>query len=226
MNKIWQLAVAAGSCGAFTIATLIHAALAASTIPISVTFRDAYPLSSGDQIGGDQIGNNGVIPYVTQGAVVAEFDASGNLHLNTDLQGRKGGRTLALAFQDPVPGTSCSGCSPPPFTAPTLRVAFMSTNGVFDNGNNVGGLLQMTPGDSGTTNLNVDIAGWFIRFNPGAYPQSTQVSVTRIDEKNWKIETISTSEAGLVKLSNNGNTQTNVGRFFMPTQILINCPTC
>ena len=81
-------------------------------------------------------------------------------------------------------------------------------------------------------NLNVDINGWFILFNPSRYPGSTQVDVNRIDPHTWTITACSPSTgvcgeyAGLISLSNHGNTATNEGLFYMPTTITITCPTC
>jgi len=223
MNRKWRFAIGIGSFGILAVVGLMQAALAANSTPIQVTFREAYPLAGGDQIGSD----NGTA-YVSGGAVEAVFDASGDLHFYTDQQGRSGGRRLALAFQQPISG--CTNCNPP-FTAPTLVDAFMSTTGVAVGGKTVAGLLGMPVPASGSVttgvaNLNINFPGWFVRFNPGSYPGSTQVTVTRNDERNWTITAVAPQVAGLIKLSNNGKTQTNAGEFYMPTQIMISCPTC
>jgi hypothetical protein len=223
MDRKWQFAIGIGSFGMFAVAALVHMALAATGTPITVTFREAFPLTGGDQIGSD----NGTA-YVNGGTVEAVFDASGDLHFYTDLHNQSGGRTLALDFQQPIPG--CTNCNPP-FMTPTLVDAFMSTSGVAVGGHTVAGLLGMPvpPAGSVTTglaNLNINFPGWFVRFNPGNYPGSTQVTVTRNDERNWTITVAAPQVAGLIKLSNGGKTQTNAGEFYMPTQITINCPTC
>lgn len=93
----WRNALRVGSHSGIAMGALPHAALAASnTTPISVTFEEAYPLS-----GGDQIGSAGSGPYVTKGAVLAELDASGDLHLVTDINGRPGVARLLWRFRIP-----------------------------------------------------------------------------------------------------------------------------
>lgn len=227
MNRSRQLAVGlAASCAMLIIAGLIDAAWATYGVPIIVTFRASFQYPRIDQIGSDA-----GVAYVNGGAVQAVLDATGNLHLDTDLNGRPGGRALFLAFDDGVPGTACNICGPP-FTTPTLVDAFMSTNGVAVAGTVVGGLLQMPvplpdqPPTTGTTNLNVNFAGWLVRFNPTFYPGSTQVSVTRLDAQNWTIEASSTDIAGLISVTGQGKVLTHEGEFFMPAEIMVYCPTC
>ena len=171
MNRKWQRAI--GSCGVLAIAGLMHAALAATGTPITVTFRDAFPT--------DQIGSDGKGTYVNGGSVEAIFDASGDLHFDANLNGRQAGRTLSLNFAD------CIGSCNPPFIKATLVDAFMSTSGVASGGGHVAGLLGMTPGATGTANLNINFPGWLVRFNPSAYPGSTTVTVTRNNQQNWTI---------------------------------------
>ncbi len=229
MNRSRQIAVAlAAACGMLTIAGLIDAALATYGIPITVTFRASFQYPRTDQIGSDA-----GVSYVNGGAVEAVLDHTGNLHLDPDQNSRPGGRALFLAFNNAVPGTACKTCGPP-FTNATLVGAFMSTSGVAVAGTVVGGLLQMPvphpgqPPTTGTTNLNVNFAGWFVRFNPGqsGYPGSTQVSVARLDAQNWTIEASSTDRAGLLSVSAHGNIPTHEGEFYMPTQIMVYCPSC
>ena len=213
MHRKSQLAIGIGLGGMLVVAALVPIAWAASGTPITVTFRDAFPT--------DQIGSDGKGAYSTGGAVEAVFDASGDLHFYTDLNGRQGGRTLSLNFADCI--NTCS----PPFTKATLVDAFMSTSGVASGGHNVAGLPGMTPGAVGTANLNINFPGWFVRFNSSNYPGSTTVTVTRIDQQNWTITADSATQvAGLIKLSSNGKTETDVGEFHMPTEITINCPSC
>ncbi len=213
-HGLW-LAAGLALCGALAIVGLAPAGLAGYGTPITVTFRDAFPT--------DQIGSDGGGPYVNGGAVEAVLDASGDLHLDTDLNGRPGGRTLSLNFADPVPG--CTNCNPP-FTKATLVDAFMSTSSVAVGGTAVAGLPGMPVGSTGRTNLNVNFAGWFVRFNPSAYGGSTQVSVTRNDGQHWTIEASSTDIAGLIGVSGHGKVLTPEGEFNMPTQITVNCPSC
>ena len=141
MQRRWQRTIGIGSCGILALGLLIQASLALSNATqISVSFGEAYPLTGGDQIGSD----NGKT-YVSGGAVETVFDASGNLHFYTDQNGRPGGRSLALAFQD-----CFEGCGKTPFTEATLRTAFMSTNGVTVSGvGPVPGLQGMQVGKSG-----------------------------------------------------------------------------
>src|SRR5262249_23031208 len=104
MGRKSQLLTAIGSFGILAIAVLTHAALAANSPPIQVTLRDVSPLSAN----GDQIGSDNGTTYVSGGAVEADFDASGDLHFYADQQGRPGGRTLAVDFQQPIPGCTCN----------------------------------------------------------------------------------------------------------------------
>ncbi|HEV2546048.1 MAG TPA: hypothetical protein VGU20_01805 [Stellaceae bacterium] len=214
----------AASCGVLAVAGLIDAAGAGTGIPVTVTFQ-----SSIQSPGSDQIGSDGNGAYVDGGAIEARLDASGNLNLDTALHDLAGSRTLFVAFQDAK--TVCTTCGAPlvPFTNPTLRDAYMSTSSVTVNGTLVGGLLQMPVPSVGRTNLNVNIGGWFVRFNPTYYPGSTPVTVTRVDEHNWTIEAASPSTgtdwAGLIRLSKNGR-ETNVGEYYLPTQIMVYCPSC
>jgi hypothetical protein len=224
MQRRWPRTIGIGSCGILALGVLVHVAFAAQQTPITVAFGEAYPLGGGDQIGSD----NGTT-YVNGGAVETVFDASGDLHFYTDQNGRSGGRSIALAFQD-----CFEGCGNTPFTSATLRTAFMSTNGVNVNGvGAVAGLKGMPWPSSGHANLNVNINGWFIRFNPSTYPGSQEVDVTRNDEHTWTITACSqsapggcTEYAGLISLSNGGKTETNEGLFYMPTTIKITCPSC
>ena len=213
MNRTCQVAIGIGSFGMLAVAGLMHATLAAQGTPITVTFGDNP---------GDQIGSDGNGPYVNGGDVEATFDVSGDLHFDTDLHLRTGGRTLLVAFQQPLPG--CDNCNPP-FQSKKVD-AFMSTTGVAVGGKTVAGLLGMPVGTPGTANLNIDFPGAFVRFGP-AYPGSTTVSVTRTDPQHWIITAAAPSQfAGLIRLSNNGKTETQSGEFYMPTEIKIDCPTC
>ena len=210
------------------IADLIDAAGATFGTPITVTFRSSFQYPRTDLIGSDA-----GVSYVSGGDVEAVLDRTGNLHLDTGAEGRLGGRKLFLAFGDSIAGTSCKACGPP-FMDATLVGALISTSGVAVAGTVVGGLLQMPvplpgqPPTIGTTNLNVNFAGWFVRFNPGpsGYPGSTQVSVARLDAQNWTIEASLTDRAGLMSVAAHGNIPAHEGEFYMPTQILVYCPGC
>lgn len=107
----------------------------------------------------------------------------------------------------------------------------MSTSGVTVANKPVAGLRGMPVGAQGRANLNVNFAGWYVRFNPTYYPASTQISITRNSEQTWIIEACGppstwAQKAELIALSNGGKTQTDEGLFYMPTVITIQCPTC
>jgi|GEM_PF-2808663 len=58
---------------------------------------------------------------------------------------------------------------------------------------------------------------WTVRFNPGVYAGSTNVSVKRIDANNWDVEAFTTDRARLVSTTTSGKAvTTDEGLYVMP----------
>ena len=227
MNRYGKFAIGIGVFGILTVSGLTQALTGHST-PVSVTFSSGYSngqINGTDQIAADSAANP---TYNNGGAVEADFSSGGNLQFDTDLHLQSGGRQLAVGFEDPTGSGCATPCPAPPGggTKAVLVDAFMSTGNVtLTDGTFVFGLREMPESSNGFTDLSINFPGWFVRYSPSGYKLSTQVNVSR-SGNTWTITASSPQAAQLIKLSNNGKTETPAGTFVMPTEITITCPSC
>jgi hypothetical protein len=229
MTRKWRSGLCIGSFSVLAVVGLLHAALAANSTPVTVTFGSGF---SNNQIGtgGDQIGSDSAsnLTYNNGGAVEVDFSSGGNLQFDTDLHSQSGGRQLAVAFENPTGKGCATPCPSPPGggSKAVLVDAFMSTGHVtLADGTFVFGLREMPDPSNGFTDLSINFPGWFVRYSPSSWPLSTQVNVSR-SGNIWTITAASPQAAQLIKLTNNGKTETPAGTFVMPTEITITCPSC
>lgn len=177
-----------------------------SNIPMTATFRDNLTdppdriLSDG---GGMYIDNVDEVDCV--------LDGSGDFALDT-VTSKTVIRHFFLDFRAPAsPETS------PPF-ASSLEEGYMNT---FHGAN----LPGIPVGTAIRTNFQVHFtaagSGWFIRFQPNQYPDTSNVLVRRTAEDTWEIEAAPTDIAKLLSYPTKGRfVLTDHGNFFMPFKIV------
>ncbi len=178
----------------------------ANEIPVTATFRDDAALP-------DRIGSDGLGTYIDGvDHVRAVLDGRGDFDLDTNSTGGPTVRTLFLDFRTPASPTAN-----PPFATSTVQ-AFISTG--------AGGLPQMAIGSSTRSKLAVNFdasgKGWFIRFSPNEYPDTSSVLVSRVSVDAWEIEAAPTDIAKLLSYSTRGKlVLTDEGNFFMPLRVVV-----
>ena len=172
-----------------------------TSTPLIATFAD-------NNLTPDRIQSDGLGPYVNgQSNVKAILDGRGDFDLDTNTTPGPAIRTLFLDF------TSCAsgpGTCTPPFT--TDRVdSYMSTS--------AGGLPSMAVGSSKASSLQVSfVGGYFLRFDPSAYPETSNITVTRTSLTTWTVQAPATGIAKLVTYTGNGKNSTLIdhGDYLMP----------
>lgn len=192
--------------GSLALAALFESRIGATTLsptstPLIATFAD-------NNLTPDRIQSDGMGPYVNgQSNVKAILDGGGDFDLDTNTTPLAAIRTLFLDF------TSCAsgpGTCSPPFT--TDRVdSYMSTS--------AGGLPSMMVGSSKASSMQVSfVGGYFLRFDPGAYPETSNVTVTRTSSTTWIVQAPATAIAKLLRSTGNGKNATlaDEGDYFMP----------
>jgi hypothetical protein len=186
-------------------ATRPAAAAKPTSVPAIATFRDG----PGDRIASD--GRGAYIDGIDR--VAAYIDNRGDFDMDMSPAGAGAPiRRINLDFQAPA-----SADVTPPFQS-GLDDAFMSTG--------AGGLPQMTVGTSIRSKLGVNFSlaglGWFIRFSPTDYPDTSNVLVTRTASDRWDIEAAPTDIAKLLSYVPKGKlVLTDRGNFFLPFKVTV-----
>lgn len=71
-------------------------------------------------------------------------------------------------------------------------------------------------------NFDASGKGWFIRFSPNEYPDTSSVLVSRVSVDAWEIEAAPTDIAKLLSYSTRGKlVLTDEGNFFMPLRVVV-----
>jgi len=180
-----------------------------SQIAMIADFRD-------DGVLPDRIKSDGLGSYVHGlDQVKAILDATGNFDLDTVVSKP----VIRKLFLDFAAVASCpeAGCWAPFESG--LEDAYMSTGG--------GGLPNMAVGASIRSKLQVTFASgvgtqWFLRFDPGQYPETSNVLVTRTASDTWEIQAAPTDVAKLLSAPTKGRlVLTDRGNYFMPFKIVV-----
>lgn len=185
-----------------SLTALSSAAKKPSQFPMIATFGDdlAYRIRS-----------DGLGPYIHKvDDVKAIIDALGDFDLDMNMAGGPAFRLLLLDFSDPA-----SSNYNPPFISETVDAYFATQDG---------GLMEMDVNSSKYMRLAVNFAGYFIRFNPNTYPDTTNIKVTRTSENSWEIEATAPTDIGKllkVKTVKGKLVLTDCGNFYLPFKVTI-----
>ena len=188
-----------------TVGPLLFAGSAKNQSQTSMvaTFRDDPTIP-------DRIQSDGAGSYEDGLQIVkAIIDRQGDFDLDTNAGGGPGARTVFLDFS-----AAASIGANPPFTSGYVD-GYLSTGG--------GGLPQMAVGSFRRMRLHVSLPGYFLDFNPNAFPDTSNVLVTRTAPDAWSIEATSSDIAKLTRITTvRGKTVlTDEGNFFMPFKLTV-----
>lgn len=195
-------------------------ALADRGAPIGIMFRDA----PGDCITSDhELGPDNSMEYINNvESVIAEMTRTGSINVelkqgppkNTD------SRWIAFDFSYPAPGPS-GDCSPPFTTGMPWVTDFTATvdvSGGFE-GMSIG---QVEPGAiSFDLHPSYRFAHWWVDFNTALHPQSSNLTVTRVDATTWTIAAYPGDVAELMVPDLHAREMTTCGFYYMPFEMTV-----
>lgn len=190
---------------AAAVLLLLPAAKAAQcNTPATATFRDNLTNAPIDRIASDALG---LYVDATQN-VKAIIDCNGDFDLDTSDSAHQPVYRHVWVDLTQCVSTSCNA----PFTA-AYQDVYLSTGS--------GGLMQLAIGATKSMNVQVNLPGGFLRFNPKLYAETSWVTATRTSSTSWTIEAPPNAVAKFVQIGKNGAT-IDLGDFTVPFQITVN----